>query len=78
MITLVKDPQHIFRIYGLCGLQAGIIGKGANSVDYSGGGIEVRFKEKMLIYKATGILPEHIVMLDQVHGKDIIEILKKA
>jgi len=77
MITLVKDPQHIFRIYGLCGLQAGIIGKGANSVEYSGGGIEVRFKEKMLIYKATGILPEHIVMLDQVHGKDIIEILKR-
>jgi len=76
MIRLDKDPQHIFRIYGLCGLQAGIIAKNANSVNYSDGGIEVRFKEKMLIYKATGILPEHIVMLDQVHGKEIIEILR--
>ncbi|MGB4267550.1 MAG: polyphenol oxidase family protein [Spirochaetota bacterium] len=77
MIRLVQDPQKIFRIYGLCGLQAGIIAKNANSVDYSDGGIEVRFKEKMLLYKATGILPEHIVMLDQVHGKEIVEILSQ-
>lgn len=77
MIRLVKDPRHIFRIYGLCGLQAGIIAKHANAVDYSDGGIEVRFREKMPLYKATGILPEHIVMLDQVHGKDIIEISKR-
>lgn len=77
MIRLIKDPRHIFRIYGLGGLQAGIIGKYANSVDYSGDGIEVRFKEKMLIHKATGLLPQHIVMLDQVHGTDIIEILKR-
>ncbi len=75
MITLSKDSQHIYRIYGLCGLQAGIIAKNANTVDYSVGGAQVRFMEKMLIYKVTGILPEHIVMLDQVHGKEIIEIL---
>ncbi len=74
MIHLLKDPQKIFRIHGLCGLQAGVIAKHANLVDYSDGGIEVRFKEKILLYKATGILPEHIVMLDQVHGKKIIEI----
>ncbi len=77
MIHLVKDTQHIYRIHGLCGVQAGIIAKKANTVDYSGEGIEVRFKEKLLLYKATGILPEHIVMLEQVHGKDIIEIASR-
>ncbi|MCX8123782.1 MAG: peptidoglycan editing factor PgeF [Spirochaetes bacterium] len=74
MINLVKDSQHIYRIYGLCGLQAGIIAKAANRVDYNSTMVEIRSNEKMLIYKATGILPEHIVMLDQVHGCDIVEI----
>jgi YfiH family protein len=74
MITLQKDTNNIYRVYGLCNLQAGIIAKAVNNVDYSDTDNTVRFKEKLLIYKATGILPEHIVMLDQVHGNTIIEM----
>ncbi|HOM87737.1 MAG TPA: polyphenol oxidase family protein [Spirochaetota bacterium] len=74
MITLKKDTNNIYRVYGLCNLQAGVIAKAVNTIDYSDTDNNVRFKEKLLIYKATGILPEHIVMLDQVHGSSIIEM----
>ena len=50
----------------------GATGREINSTDYSGPGRDVRLSDKKLLSSVTGLDPEKIVMLEQVHGDHIL------
>lgn len=65
---------HILHRIVECGLSIGTIGRERNSIDYSLSSETIRHKEKELLRTFTGIAPERTVMLNQVHGDQIVEI----
>ena len=56
------------------GLSLGVIGKSANSVDYSIDSPQARAAEKELIEKLTGVRKKNILMMDQMHGDAILAV----
>ncbi len=53
---------------------AGVVGRDGNSIDYTAPPEEYRLAEIELLSRLTGIQPPGIIMLQQVHGDDIVEI----
>ncbi len=53
---------------------AGVVGRDGNSIDYTAPSEECRLAEIELLSRLTGMQPSCIIMLQQVHGDDIVEI----
>ncbi len=56
------------------GAVIGVIGRASNHIDYALPSEKIRRAEKELIQQFTGIPAANIVMLNQVHGDEIVEI----
>jgi hypothetical protein len=73
--SFIKSNDDIYRFEPCAsGLSLGVIGKSANSVDYSLDSLQVRAAEKELIEKLTGIRKKNILMMDQMHGDAILPV----
>ncbi len=73
MFALRKDDDGVYRLRRPPGgVRIGVIGKTANPVDYGTGGPGVRERERELLAAVTGITPERIVSLNQVHEDEIL------
>ena len=73
MISFVKNERKYFQLNtGIESVTIGTTGREINSTDYSGPGRDVRLSDKNLLSSVTGLIPEKIVMLEQVHGDDIL------
>jgi len=68
-----RADSGIFTVTGADGIRIGVIGREANTVDYSKTD-EARRDEKALLGSRTGIPEEHIIMLEQVHQDHIVII----
>ncbi len=64
--SFVVTPQGPVRI--------GAVGRGVGSVDYTAPAEAIRYAEKEILASITGIAPRNIIMLNQVHGDDIVII----
>ncbi len=56
------------------GLHAGVTGRKINKTDYSAPDTEIRMSDKSLVSSVTGLPPERVLLLDQVHGRNILRI----
>ena len=73
MIRFVKNEKKYFELNtGIESVNIGATGREINSTDYSGPGRDVRLSDKKLLSNVTGLIPENIIMLEQVHGDDIL------
>lgn len=72
--ALIQQMNYYTVEPGLAGFNAGVTGRGINSIDYSLGRGEIRSAEKKILNGITGIETGNIVMLEQVHGNDIIHV----
>ncbi len=66
------EPQY--RAHHGDGVSIGAAGRQSNRVDYSRDLTAVRADEKSLLSAITGIAPERIAFLDQVHGDRILHL----
>jgi len=75
MIKFVKNEKQYFQLNtGIESINIGVTGREINSTDYSGPGRDVRLSDKNLLSSVTGLDPGNIVMLEQVHGNDILVV----
>ncbi len=56
------------------GLHAGLTGRIINRTDYTAPDIKIRMSDKCLLSSLTGLPAERILMLDQVHGDEILNM----
>lgn len=69
-----QQGKGIFTVPSPGRLRLHIVGKRDSAVDYSAGPSEIRGAEKTILAGITGIPPANTVMLNQVHGDDIITV----
>ncbi len=69
-----KNSDGIYLVPGTDGITIGVVGKGANNVDYSRAEDYTRIDEKALLKAMTGISEIRIILLNQVHQDNIIII----
>lgn len=69
-----KDKNGCFYFTGPDKIKIGVAAKNVNNTDYTKSGTQVRKQEKALLHKITGIKKKNIIMLNQVHGDDIVII----
>ena len=69
-----KNSDGIYLVSGTAGITIGVVGKGANTVDYSRDEDCARIDEKALLKAVTGISEMRIVLLNQVHRDTIITV----
>lgn len=75
MINFVKNEKKYFQFNtGIDSINIGATGREINPIDYSGSGQKVRLSEKNLLSSVTGLNPENIVMLEQIHEDDILVV----
>ncbi len=74
MIYISEKPAQILYRSGENHLAIGTIGRVSNTIDYALPSESIRHAEKELVYHVTGVAFERIVMLNQVHGDEIIEL----
>ena len=73
--SFIKSYDEIYRFEpSASGLSLGVIGKSANSVDYSLDLRLARVAEKEIIEKLTGVRKKNILMMDQMHGDAILPV----
>jgi YfiH family protein len=76
MIRFVKNKQGYYYIDpGPEAISMGVTGRGINSVNYDLSDSEIRTAEKKILNDITGIITRRIVMLEQVHGDNIIHVV---
>ncbi len=71
---ILPQQNGIFTIPASDGVEIGIAAKLANPIDYSGNADRVRHKEKELLSNHIGVQARNILMVNQVHGDEIIDI----
>jgi len=69
-----KDKNGCFYFAGSDKIKIGVAAKEVNNTDYTKNGTQLRKQEKSLLHKITGIRKKNIIMLNQVHGDDIVII----
>jgi len=74
MMRFMQGEQGIGEYEDLDDVRVGVVPATMNRIDYSGNSPEIRLKEKLLLGGVTGISEKDIVMLNQVHGDDIIVV----
>lgn len=75
MSHFIQSKDGVYRFEpSASGFRLGVIGKSANSVDYSLDPRQVRAAEKKLIENLTGIRKKNILMMNQVHGDTILTV----
>ena len=75
MVEFFKNEKSYFSLNtGIDAINIGVIGREINSTDYSAPVQEVRLSDKNLLSSVTGLIPENIVMLEQIHGNDILVV----
>lgn len=75
MINFFKNENKYFQLNtGIESVNIGVTGREINSTDYSGPGRDVRLSDKNLLASVTGLGAEKIVMLEQVHGDEILVV----
>ena len=75
MINFFKNESKYFQLNtGIESINIGVTGREINSTDYSGPGRDVRLSDKKLLASVTGLGAEKIVMLEQVHGDEILVV----
>jgi len=76
MVKLIKDQKGYYYIdSGYENFSAGVTGRKINSVNYNMSDDEIRSTEKKILNEITGIITRRIVMLEQIHGDDIIHVV---
>lgn len=75
MINFFKNEKKYYQLNtGIDSLNIGVTGREINSTDYSSPEREVRLSDKNLLSSVTGLDPENIVMLEQIHEDDILVV----
>ncbi len=75
--SLVKIPGNFFRAEPLpAGYEIICAGRAVNHIDFSMEREEIRRAEKKILSSVTGLLPERILSLEQVHGDEIVTVEK--
>jgi YfiH family protein len=69
-----RNSEGVYLVSDIEGITVGVVGKGANTVDYSQVDECIRSDEKALLREITGISEERIILLNQVHQDNIIII----
>ncbi|HPA71976.1 MAG TPA: polyphenol oxidase family protein [Spirochaetota bacterium] len=72
MMKFIQAERGIGEFEDLDDVRVGVVPKTINRIDYGENPEGIRFKEKLLIEGVTGIAEKDTVMLNQVHGDDII------
>ena len=73
MLELTAEGYYLLRALpgGLC---AGLTGRKINRTDYTATDSEIRMSDKNLVSSVTGLPAGRVLMLDQVHGDEILHI----
>ncbi len=71
-MEFIQTSPGISEVDGLLKVRVGVMGRELNRIDYSISPDEVRFSEKLLLRGVTDVEEKDIVMLNQVHGDDIV------
>ncbi len=74
MIRFNQADQGFDEFEGVDDFRLGVVPATMNRIDYSAHTDKIRFEEKLLLEGVTGIAQKDILMLNQVHGDDIIEV----
>jgi YfiH family protein len=69
-----KNSEGVYLVSDIEGITVGVVGKSANTIDYSQVDECIRSDEKALLREITGISEKRIILLNQVHQDNIIII----